>query len=391
LLANEYYDVVVIGAGPAGGSAAYAAACAGVRTILIEKHPEIGQPVCCAEGITAFGLERVFRPEPEWISAVIEGATLVGPDNRPFTIHHPNAGYILNRELFDKWVANKAADAGAEIATSAPVVKIEMKDGIKAVFAGIGDSLVRIEGKVFIAADGVESRIAHMAGIDTSVSLDKIDSACQYFVENIDIDDKMISIFIGNRIAPGGYAWVFPKSDRHANIGVAICPARAAGHAAIEYLDSFISRRFPDARVLRITVGGIPRFDRKMPLTMNNLMIVGDAGRVLDSLSGAGISNALLSGQIAGEVAAGFIRGKTKLQEYPRRFGRLKARELRAYSLFKSILVGASDLEFGRIFDAVTKLFPEKKVRDVNIPDIIFKLVLRNPNLLAIARRLKTR
>jgi digeranylgeranylglycerophospholipid reductase len=135
-------------------------------------------------------------------------------------------------------------------------------------------------------------------------------------------------------------------------------------------------------------VGGVPRFDSRIPLVDGNLMIVGDAARVLDSLSGAGISNALLSGQIAGEVAAKFIKGEADLVEYPRRFMRLKSRELRAYSLFKSIFVNANDEEFCRILDALDDFFPEKKVRDVNVPDIILKLVFRNLDLLKMARHL---
>jgi len=391
LLSAKAYDIVVVGAGPAGCMGAYAAAANGASTILLEKHAAIGLPVCCGEGITTYGLERVLEPKPEWISKVIEGATLVGPDGKSITVHHPQAGYILNREAFDNGLAEMAAGAGAEIIKSAPVIDIEIRETIQAVIADMNGSRIKLEGRIFIAADGVESRIAKMAGIDTSVSLHNIDSACQYLAENIKIDQELITIFIGNEVAPGGYAWVFPKSGERANVGVSICPARAGGRNARDFLDRFMARRFPESKILKTMVGGIPKYDRAMPFTVGNLMVVGDAARLVDSLSGAGISNALLSGKIAGEVAAKYIRGEADLLEYPRQFMKIKSRELNVYSLFRSMFVRASDDEFCRILEALDGFFPEKKVREVNVPDIILRLVFRNPDLLKMARHLIAR
>jgi len=388
LTKGDIFDVVVVGAGPAGSMAARAAASEGARTVLLEKHAEVGRPVCCAEGITTFGLERVIKPRPEWIANVIEGASLTGPDGRVITVYHPRAGYVLDRAAFDKGLAEAAVESGAELLISAPAVTLEMRDRIGAVIVDLDGTKRRIEGRIFIAADGVESRIAHMAGIDTTLSLNKIDSACQYLVENIAVDEKMISILIGNKTAPGGYAWVFPKKSGCANVGVSICPARSDGQTARGFLDCLLKARFPTGRIAKIMVGGVPAFDRNMPMVLGNLMIVGDAARLLDSLSGAGISNALLSGQIAGEVASKYLKGQGGLKEYPRRFMKLKARELHAYRLFKSIFLRASDRELCRILDAVDDYFPEKKVRDINFPDIILKLVFRNLDLVKMARHL---
>ncbi|OGC93782.1 MAG: hypothetical protein A2W25_06625 [candidate division Zixibacteria bacterium RBG_16_53_22] len=371
--------------------AAHAAAANGASVVLLEKHAAIGLPVCCAEGITTFGLERVVEPKSEWIANVIEGATIVGPDSRSVTVYHPKAGYILDREIFDNGLAEMAADVGVDIIKSAPVVGLEKRETIQAVIVDINGARIRVEGRIFIAADGVESRVAHMAGIDTTVSLQNIDSACQYLVDNIKIDRELITIFIGNEIAPGGYAWVFPKSAERANVGVSICPARSGGQNARGYLDKFMARQFPESRILKTMVGGVPKFNRSMPLTVGNLMVVGDAARLVDSLTGAGISNALLSGKIAGEVAAGYIRGEADLPEYPRRFMQLKSRELNAYSMCGSIFVRADDGDFCRILEALDSFFPERKVREVNVPDIILRLVFRNPDLLKMARHLIAR
>jgi digeranylgeranylglycerophospholipid reductase len=387
---QDAYDIVVIGAGPAGCAAALKAVHLGANTLLIEKHAIVGKPVCCAEGITTFGLERIVKPRPEWISASVHGARLIGPQGGCITFQHPDAGYILNREKFDSGLAEMAVECGAELITSASVtgLSIDENDIIENVTVVLNEKALKIRGKIFIAADGVESRVAYLAGIDTTIDLGEIDSACQYLVSNIKFDTNIITIYIGNEIAPGGYAWVFPKGNETANIGVAICPKQAQGRTAKEYLDNFMAVNFPAYKLLTIRMGVIPAFDRKMPLLKGNLLITGDAARVVDSLSGAGISNALVSGSLAGEVAALSLQGRAELVDYRKRFMKLKARELYAYRLFRSLYLKVSDQEFEQIITAMDDFFPEKKIQDIDVPDIIFKLLFKNPSLLKMARYL---
>ena len=389
---DKSYDVIVVGAGPAGSMAALKGAAGGAKTILLEKHERIGQPVCCAEGITVSGLERVIKVRPEWISSKIEGARIVGPSGKSVTILHPEAGFVLDRTVFDLDLARLASEAGAEIATCSPAIDLRLDQDGKIASLTVDDYGTRkeVSGKVIIAADGVESRVAHMAGIDTTTDLNDIDSACQYLAGDVEIEEEILSLYIGSKIAPGGYAWVFPKSRDTANIGLAICPAKANGRSAREYLDLFMADHFPKFKRLKTMMGIVPAFNSKIPLVKGNLMLTGDAARVLDSLSGAGISNALLSGSIAGEIAAAFIARGTELREYPSRFMRLKSRELYAYKLFRSLFVKVIDGDFDKIVDAIDDYFPEKKIRGINVPDTIFKLVLRNPGLLSLARYLIT-
>jgi digeranylgeranylglycerophospholipid reductase len=389
-LLDSHYDIIVVGAGPAGSMAAMHAARGGAKTLLLEKHEQVGLPVCCAEGITTAGLESVIKPRPDWISTTIRGARLEGPSGMALTFLHPNAGYVLNREVFDAGLAQMAVDAGVDLATSSPVVGVN-HDGeykIKSVFISSETGRTEIFSRIVIAADGVESRVAYMAGIDTTVALDDIDSACQYVVKNAEVDSGIINIIIGNEIAPGGYAWVFPKSNDTANIGLAVCPSKANGKTARDYLNLFIAERFPASERIKTVMGVLPTYNRNLPLVYGNLMLIGDAARLLDSLSGAGISNALLSGSIAGKVAAACLKGEGDIKDYATEFMSLKRRELYAYKLFRSMFVKTSDNEFEDILKSIDGLFPIKKVRAVNVPDIIFKLIFRNPGLMKMARYL---
>ena len=376
--------------GPAGAMAAKCAAENGASTLLLEKHERVGLPVCCAEGITTVGLERVIKPRPEWIASYIAGASLIGPSGAKITLLHPRAGYVLDRERFDSGLASLAVEAGAELLVSSPVVglKCQQTGTIESVTIARGNERRELRCRLVIAADGVESRVAHMAGIDTTVELENITSACQYLADDIDIEPGIVSITIGNEIAPGGYAWVFPKSAHSANIGLSVCPTRVSGRTAKDYLDRFMASRFPHFNRVRTVMGTIPAFKRGICLVKGNLMLVGDAARLFDSLTGAGISNALLSGSIAGKTAAAWLGGKAALDDYPAEFWKLKKRELNSYRLFRSIFVKTSDAEFEDILETLDSFYPQKNIRDVNVPDVIFRLIFRNPGLLRMARYL---
>src|SRR5512147_2359782 len=153
---NSSYDVIVIGAGPAGSMAALESAKGGAKTLLLEKHSRVGQPVCCGEGITAVGLERIIKPQPEWIAAKISAARLNGPGGASITFYHTDAGYILNRGAFDDGLAQLAVASGTDLSLSSPVVGLVLAKSGK--ISGVrvrrdGHDNV-IEAKVFIAADG---------------------------------------------------------------------------------------------------------------------------------------------------------------------------------------------------------------------------------------------
>jgi digeranylgeranylglycerophospholipid reductase len=390
---SNSYDVVVIGAGPAGCLAAAEAARAGVRTLLLEKHSEIGRPVCCAGGISVAGLERVVDPEDEWISARIDRATIVAPSGNPVTVIYPKAGYILHRDRFDHGLSGRAAEAGAELMKPAPVVALKMgsDNSIVSVSVEHDGSIQEIAARIFIAADGVESRIASMAGIEATLGLNNIDSGCQYLLEGLAIDDDRIVVYLGNEISPGGYAWVFPRSRTSAQVGLAIMPGRpGVGHAR-DYLDRFVSAHFPEGRCLEMMMGAVPVFQPGFPLLRGNLMITGDAARLIDSLSGAGISCALLSGSMAGRAAARWLLEKGSLSEYPREFMRIKKRELYAYRILRAVFVRSRDTDFEQVVRALQRQFPDGNLNSLNIPELAFKLILKNPRLLRMARYLAVR
>lgn len=390
---DEKFDCIVVGAGPAGSMAAKTLAKKGVEVLLLEKHPEIGVPLSCAEAISVSGLDRFVEPDPEWISTRIHKALLVSPSNERLMIHHPHAGFVLNRKMFDKRLAQKASSLGATVKVNSCAVGLlsHKRDG----FCGVR---VLEEGrekeygtKVIIGADGVESWVARWAGMDSSLRLDQIESCAQYLLGEVEVESDRMEFYLGESVAPGGYAWVFPKSDRTANVGLAITPNRTPKKAK-ELLDRFVPKRFSNFRVIEFTMGGVPSFDKRKSLAKKNVLLVGDAGRLVDSLSGAGISNALLSGRIAGEVVSQFVKkggsSLSVLKRYEDKLMKEKGRELRFYSYCRAIFLKMTDEDFDAVVSFLKEYFQDRTITTIQ-PIALVKTVLKsNRRLLRLLKHL---
>jgi digeranylgeranylglycerophospholipid reductase len=157
---------------------------------------------------------------------------------------------------------------------------------------------------VVIAADGIESRVGTWAGIDTQLPVADTMTCAQYLLAGVDWDPNCLGYWIDPQIAPGGYAWVFPKGDGRANVGLGV-QADLAEQTALAYLNRLVEREPNLARSSPVTlvVGNVPVAMPCRRLVTDGLMLVGDAARQVDPLTGGGIINAMTAGKLAAEVA----------------------------------------------------------------------------------------
>jgi digeranylgeranylglycerophospholipid reductase len=384
---NTGYDVLVIGGGPGGAIAARTAAEKGLRTCLIEKRPAIGTPVRCAEGICKHELSEFIEPDYKWISAEISQAGIVSPDQTMMVLDSSIAGskvgYVLERKIFDRALVNQAAAAGADIfvktSAKAPIITDGVIRG-----ARIDGGVSHIQADVVIAADGVESQFARRCGIDTSVKPGDMMSCAQYLLSNIDINPAMNVFHFGNTIAPGGYIWIFPKGERSANVGVGIAGSKSGEHhRAKDYLDAFVKEKFPDGKTLELIAGGIP-VSRPLATTVSDgLMIVGDAARVADPLTGGGIYNSMFTGRLAGETAVGCIAkgdcSRNALSSYDKKW-RVSpmGQGLNLNYKIKEFLYALSDEKLNKLMQSATRL----NLKEFSVLNIVKELALNNPGLL---------
>jgi digeranylgeranylglycerophospholipid reductase len=382
------YDLLVIGGGPGGAVAARTAAQAGLCTCLVEKRPAIGTPVRCAEGIGKEAVQEFISPDPRWISAGISRASVVAPDGTAMVldsrISGDKVGYVLERKLFDRALINEAADAGADI-----FVKVNAKGPIIENGAIRGASLTglseNVQADVVIIADGVESGFARTCGIDTTVPSREMMSCAQYLMTGIDIEPDMNVFHVGNDVAPGGYLWIFPKGGKMANVGVGIQGVRSSGdNRAIHYLDSFVHRRFPAGKKIEIATGGVP-VCRPLPETAGDgFMIIGDAARVVEPLTGGGIYHAMVTGKIAAEVAMDGISigdcSKKTLMAYDHRWrSSALGRKIERNYLIKEYFLTLTDGKLNRLIGSAHQIH----LSEFSVLGLVRELVIRNPDLIA--------
>ena len=357
------FDVIVAGGGCAGLWAARTAAGGGARTLLVEKEPSIGVKIRCAEGVGAKGLSQFLDIEGEWIASAVNGGRFCSPDGNCVDADEPGCGFVLHKDRFLKGLAAMAEGAGAEVRAGTRVSALRMLDGgdfeVKLAdgsgSGGEGDSCERLRCGTVVAADGIQSGVARMAGVDTCLAPDEMFICAQNTVSSIDARPDFVEFHFGSAVAPGGYAWVFPKGEGRANVGVGINQGRAAGRAA-DYLEAFMSARCPGAEVEKSIAGGVPSA-RKPPAAFNGgLFLAGDAARAADPVSGAGIVPALESASVSGEFAARLALGEMAPGEAGREFKKkyreiMKWRKLR-YGL-KKVFTRLTDSEFSRVVNLI--------------------------------------
>jgi digeranylgeranylglycerophospholipid reductase len=299
------FDVVVIGGGPAGSMAAYAAAERGLDVLLVERDHVIGSPVRCAEGVQDSGLCEFFEPDPAWIATKITGYSLIAPNGTVVDMSTNGfTGYILERVLFDRMVAEKAAAAGAHVMTGVEAYGMSpFENGCRRISLRSAETEWTVTAKVVVAADGVESRVARWAGIKTATPIHDVETCFQYTCSGIDVDPQVFRAYFTGEFAPGGYIWVFPKNAGTANVGIGISGDHARALPPKKRLDAFIDRYYPGASAVSRTCGGISCTGGIKKVIADGLMVAGDAAHHANPINGAGIINALIAGRLAGETA----------------------------------------------------------------------------------------
>lgn len=303
-------DILVVGAGPGGSMAAKYCAQGGLNTLMIEKKNEIGAPLRCAEGVSKKWLAEVgIAPDPVWIRADMKGAVIRAPNGYSFQLDESKAGsevgYVLERHLFDKALARDAAVAGAKIMLRTAATGVIRENGkLVGVKAKSYGEEIEIRCKAIVAADGYESQVGRWAGIDTNLKLTDIDSCLEYRMVGCDILPDYCEFLLGTEVAPGGYLWIFPKGNGTANVGIGIMGSVAKNGAAKKYLDKFIATdpRFKHAQPLEVIGGFVSTCPGLDCAVADNIILVGDAARIIDPITGGGICHACRTGMYAGKV-----------------------------------------------------------------------------------------
>ena len=378
---KQEYDIIVVGAGPAGSMAARFAAEQGVSVLMLEKDRDVGYPVRCGEAISKAGVEEFITPDPKWIAATISKFSFNAPDGTEVILDFGEAGYVLERRIFDYELARTAADAGAEILTRAYVNGLIFGDGkVSGVKYEYQGEQKELKSKIVIAADGVESRVGRWAGLTTHIDFRDMESAVQITAANIPVDQNTLYFYFGQDYAPQGYFWIFPKGDKKANIGLGVSGLIGKKKSALSFLNDFMERYYPAAPVLTTIAGGVPCSITLDKISAPGIMLVGDAARQVNPLSGGGIASGMIGGSIAGRIAAEAVKTNKPdyLLSYDKAWGDRLGKRHVTFDKIKNGIYNFSDEKFNKIAHAVNKLPYEKRT----LGKVFTTALINQPSLL---------
>ena len=382
------FDVVVVGSGPAGSVTARFAAQAGAKVLMIERHAEVGVPVLCGEGISQKVDAYKLLEGNRWIASKMDGARIFSPNGTMVTLSAEYAGsetgYVLYRDIFDQELARGAVRSGAKLMVNTGAVDLLKKDGkISGVKAQHFDETMDIEADIVVGADGVESRVGRWAGINTTLKPYDLETCAQYTLTNVDWPSPYCDFYLGKKIAPGGYVWVFPKGKDVANVGIGILSSLSESGKALQLLDAFIARhpKLSKGSPLRLIAGADPVAE-PIESVRDHLLLVGDAARHVDPITGGGLMTSIEGGKIAGEVIGKAVEEQRfdahTLSEYETRWKEAFGRKLHRNYVAKEIMLDMED----KTLDMLADSLKDYKFEEFSTLSIIKALVSKHPSLL---------
>ncbi len=390
VMPNSSYDIVVVGGGPAGATAAKTAAERGARVLLLEEHREIGRPVQCTGLLSVRGFEEAGA-DPSVILREIRGAFAYAPSGRRIALEQPKThAYVMDRARFDCDLMGQASRAGVEVRLGAQAVgyqpgRIRVREGGREEW---------IWAKIIIGADGPRSDVARFAGLPPpKKTIIAVQATIPYEPERADY----VEVFLGRKIAPHFFAWVVPAAAGYARVGLGTDEAQQAR----AYLDQWLEQRFPARKIVEFNAGAIP-LGLVERTVADGVLLVGDAAGQAKPTSGGGIFTAVTCAKIAGEVAAqAALNGDSSLEsllEYERRWRALFESELRFGFFAHQLFCQLSDEEINRIFEVADDaeiLALMREQGDIDYPSRLVKALLRRPDLWtkllpAVPRKLET-
>src|SRR5205085_5145803 len=349
----------------------------------------VGWPGRGGEGVGAAGLREFANPDgADWASRRITRVIFQAPDDTEVLVAERGVGWILDRTRFDAFLAAEAARQGAQVLVGAEATGMSRNGDarwhVRVTERGREDVY---RARVVIGADGVETMVGRWAGLETRVPARDMESCAQYVLQGIEFNPDAIYLQFSNAIAPGGYAWIFPKGVGVANVGLGLVALKTDGRNARQYLDDWIGRRFPTGVRTGYTVGGVIVHTTVKKTYCDGVMVAGDAGHMINPLSGGGINNAMKAGRLAGRAAAEAIRAndtsERRLARFHAEWMALLGDDHLKYYRIKQALEYMDDAFLNSLAHTANRIAPEKRT----LGRVLMKAVVKHPQLIPVIAR----
>jgi len=369
-------DLVVAGAGPGGLYAASEALKRGLSVHVFDKKTAVGTPVKCGEYFpvrremeyllpSAGEYMGVFDVPRDSIDNTCKKLRVISPNGSEFEFDFE--AFILDRTILEQAKAREVEKLGGTI---------ELRKAVDLFYHGetilVGPSRNEaVAAKVVIAADGFPSKVARSAGIltDEYMTPNNVAINYEYLMSDLSVDQSVTEMYMGTEFAPGGYGWIIPKGHGSANVGIGIRTSYSKRNDGRSYLKFFLDQCPLSKSKLE---GGKPGpmiadvlpVDGPLSRTfLGQVMAVGDAAGMVMPTNGGGIATAMITGEIAGQVAADHIHRGVSISEYERRWKQVMGKEMRVSTRLRRLADHFMGNDF--IFNLLLHVLRTQGIKDV--------------------------
>lgn len=391
---ENFSDVIVVGGGPSGSFYAFNMAKMGINVAVFEEHDEIGAPCHCAGHLSVNGLKNLgLYPLPKaLVENTFYGAKIYSPKGLEIPIRFSSpTTCVVNRALFDRYIAQLAEKAGAHFFLGSKVESLLIEEGhIRGVVAGKNGKTVKFLGKIVADAEGATYKILKQAKLSPPPR-DSFVYCVNADVENVeDVETDMVEVYLGNMYAPGFYAWLIPKGENKAKVGLGANEGNPkALLKRLMYKHPAVSRKLRRAKILREIYHPIPLSGPIKKAYSDGFLAVGDAASQVKPTTGGGVIFGLNCSKIAAEVAKDAINLKDFsskiLSVYQRRFMKLLGFDAKVMRKVRGMLNKTPDERLEDLISFCSKIHVEWDLQDLKEIDFHGQMLLktwRKPRIL---------
>ena len=390
-------DVLVVGGGPAGLSAAEAAAKGGAKVAVLERQKEIGYPVHTSGGSWIADMKALGIPSD--LYHPIKHVTFLSPNREARFEYDVPVCCVLDVRAVYQHLASRAIQAGATLHPNSPVEGPIVEDG-RVVGVVAKDHRNRVgqwRAPVVIDASGFSSTVVTRAGLRQGFK--RYGYGAEYDLVAPNYNPDTLYLIMGSQVAPAGYAWAFPRGKGRVRLGVGVIRPDVDEDAR-EYLDTFVQRLpslapdFAGSSPVEYHTGLFPSEGVVEHFVTDGLIATGDSAGHGSTLVGEGIRFAIYSGQMAGTVAAESTHAADSsaqfLSRYDRQWRARFGREMDISYIVNQRIARWSDAKWDDGIELLRRLTPAQAadlLRGDYSVGLFLGVLRRNPGLLRTGSR----
>ncbi|WP_455284386.1 geranylgeranyl reductase family protein [[Eubacterium] cellulosolvens] len=353
-------DIIVVGCGVAGATAAETAASLGSRVLLLEEHDKVGVPSHCSGHVGINSMKRLRVPLAEKvIKNQIRGATFHSPSGQLLRIERKSpVTWVLDRRAFDQHLATRAQKAGVQMQFNSRAVSMQTSDkGLVQLRVRVGGESRVFDCKLVIDCEGAAPKLTPQVLSSERRKQMWVNSAQVHANHVEDLDHDMVEVYLGSVYAPGFFAWIIPWRDGSAKVGLAASegnPRLLLERFMTKHPD--VSRRLKDAPGRDVSFHPMPLGGPISKTFYPGMLIAGDSAQQVKPTTGGGIVFSLICGKTAGEVAhnASAVGDASEpfLSKYERQWKSEIGGDLNVMRRIRRMLFRLPDRQLEKIFSA---------------------------------------